>query len=329
MREFLTAGNRRNGTSKVGPFNRATPAHRAHQGLGEQEGRELGFPGGHESPRGKTARFRAGKVVPAAAVAATLAVGAAAFILIGGGGQPQASQLNAALGVQSAGASGAGIGHANGTASAMVRASLAPASPASKHTAKPSAKPSAKPAAPSTPTPTASAPRQAPASRAASAPAATKAASSPVAAASTSAKAPATLSCNLSGGMLPANVSAIVSFLLAHGYSNNAAAGIAGNIYQESKGNPESVGMGGGGLIGWTPLHPGMVTGNVAADLQTQLDALLTYNQVWASYIPALNAASSPASAADIYVTDFERAGIPAASTREAAAQDVAAACGI
>jgi hypothetical protein len=48
-------------------------------------------------------------------------------------------------------------------------------------------------------------------------------------------------------------VTAIVSFLLTHGYSDNAAAGIAGNMYQESKGNPESEGDGGGGLIGWTP----------------------------------------------------------------------------
>jgi hypothetical protein len=125
------------------------------------------------------------------------------------------------------------------------------------------------------------------------------------------------------------NVTAIVSFLLAHGYSHNAVAGIAGNIYQESKGNPESVGMGGGGLIGWTPLPSGFVTGNTGADLQTQLAALLTYNQGWSGYLPALNSASSPASAAYIYVTDFERAGIPAASTREAAATDVAAACGL
>ena len=38
---------------------------------------------------------------------------------------------------------------------------------------------------------------------------------------------------------------------------------------------------------------------------------MLTYNQGWASYIPALNAAATPAAAADIYVTDFERAGHP------------------
>ena len=100
-------------------------------------------------------------------------------------------------------------------------------------------------------------------------------------------------------------------------------------MYQESKGNPESEGMGGGGLIGFTPLPDGYVTGNPAADLQTQLEAVLTYNQQWSAYLPELNGAASPADAASIYVTDFERAGIPAASTREASAEDVASACGI
>ena len=137
------------------------------------------------------------------------------------------------------------------------------------------------------------------------------------------------MSCSGSAsGMVPANYAAIVSFLTSHGYTGNAAAGIAGNIYQESGGNPESEGDGGGGLIGWTPLPGGYVTGNPAADLQTQLAAILTFNHIWSQYIPTLNAASSPAAAADIYVTDFERAGIPAAGTREAAAEAVAAACG-
>jgi hypothetical protein len=130
-------------------------------------------------------------------------------------------------------------------------------------------------------------------------------------------------------GMVPANYGAIVSFLTSHGYTGNAAAGIAGNIWQESDGNPESVGDGGGGLIGWTPLPGGYVTGNYSADLQTQLAAVLTFNRIWSQYIPALNAASSPAAAAAIYVTDFERAGIPAVGNREAAAEAVAAACGI
>jgi LysM repeat protein len=130
-------------------------------------------------------------------------------------------------------------------------------------------------------------------------------------------------------GMVPANYGAIVSFLTSHGYTGNAAAGIAGNIWQESDGNPESVGDGGGGLIGWTPLPGGYVTGNYSADLQTQLAAVLTFNRIWSQYIPALNAASSPAAAAAIYVTDFERAGIPAVGNREAAAEAVASACGI
>jgi Phage tail lysozyme len=130
-------------------------------------------------------------------------------------------------------------------------------------------------------------------------------------------------------GMLPLNYVTIVDFLVAHGYTRMAAAGIAGNIYQESQGDPESVGTGGGGLIGWTPLPAGFVTGNAAADLQTQLAALLSYNQEWAQYLPVLNAATSPAGAADVYMNYFERPGIPAASNREGAAIAVAQACGI
>jgi len=128
--------------------------------------------------------------------------------------------------------------------------------------------------------------------------------------------------------MLPANYATIVSFLTTHGYTRLAAAGIAGNIYQESKGDPESVGSGGGGLIGFTPLPGGYVTGNPAADLQTQLNAILTYNQQWSQYIPALNAASSATQAADIYMNYFERPGIPEAANREGAAAAVASACG-
>jgi hypothetical protein len=128
--------------------------------------------------------------------------------------------------------------------------------------------------------------------------------------------------------MVPENYATIVTFLVAHGYSDNAAAGIAGNIYQESHGDPESEGDGGGGLIGWTPLPAGLVTGNPSADLQAQLEEILMFNEQWSQYLPALNGASTPAAAADIYVTDFERAGAPVAGTREAAADAVAQACG-
>ena len=145
----------------------------------------------------------------------------------------------------------------------------------------------------------------------------------------TAAARPAACTGTSTGGLLPANYAAIVIYLATHGYTPVGATGIAGNIYQESRGNPESVGTGGGGLIGWTPLPAGFVTGNPAADLQTQLAALLTYNQQWAAYIPALNAAKTPAAAAYIYMTYFERPGIPAAANREGAAAAVAQACGI
>jgi hypothetical protein len=295
------------------------------------------YSGRHVSARGKTARKRAGKAVPAAAVAATLAAGAAAYTLTSGG-HPQAGQLSASMGTVSLGK--AGPGTADGAASQLIVAGRAArATAAGKAAAAPrvSVSASATPSALASPVTAhnagssktdsgaanTAAPAAAPPSASASASASATASASPSVSAAT------TLSCAVTGGLLPDNVTAIVSFLLAHGYSGNAAAGIAGNIYQESKGNPESVGMGGGGLIGWTPLPSGFVTGAPAADLQTQLAALLTYNQGWSGYLPKLQSAATPADAAYIYVTDFERAGIPAAATREQAAADVASACGI
>jgi hypothetical protein len=341
----LNAGARRTGSGKFGLFKRA-----GQQGGKEGPHCQAGGPadphaGRHAGPRRQTTRKRVGKVVPAAAVAATLAAGAAAYALAGGGGLHAAQLADVAQPASLSGAAHVGIstadtdGRAEAAASAAIRvvktatASVARQSARAQDNSRPraAAKPSATPATAGTaeaatappapaaaPTPTATA-----TATAAPTPAPTPTASSSSTAAAT------TLSCNLSDGLLPDNVTAIVSFLLAHGYSDNAAAGIAGNMYQESKGNPESEGDGGGGLIGFTPLPSGYVTGNPAVDLQTQLAAVLTYNQQWASYLPELNSAATPADAADVYVTDFERAGIPAASTREASAQAVAESCGI
>jgi hypothetical protein len=312
----LSPGTRRNGSNKFGPFNAPVGVRRAQSGPDAPGERDPEYTGRHASPRRKTARRRAGKVVPAAAAAVTLAAGAAAYTLAGGG-QPQASRLNAAM-VQprAASASVAGPGPVDATTTIKVSATARPATarPAASragvaHTAQAAPRVSRPPA----PAHTGTAAHTGAVTRAASA---SKPSGRP-------------LSCDLNYAGLPQNVTAIVSFLLAHGYSPNAAAGIAGNIYQESKGDPESVGMGGGGLIGWTPLRPGLITGDPAADLNAQLGAVLVYNEGWSAYLPALNAAASPASAAYIYVTDFERAGIPAAATREASAANVAAACGI
>ena len=135
---------------------------------------------------------------------------------------------------------------------------------------------------------------------------------------------------SVAGGtaMLPLNYATIVNFLIAHGYTSIAAAGIAGNIHQESGGNPESGGAAAGGLIGWTPLPAGYITGNPTADLQTQLVALLAFNNRLGASLPALNATTTPANAAYVYMIDFERPGFPAASNREDSAIAVASACG-
>jgi hypothetical protein len=127
---------------------------------------------------------------------------------------------------------------------------------------------------------------------------------------------------------LPLNYATIVNFLIAHRYPSIAAAGVAGNIYQESGGNPESGDAAAGGLIGWTPLPSGYITGNPTADLQTQLEGLLVFNDNLGEFLPALDATTTPANAAYVYMTYFERPGFPAASNREDAAIAVARACG-
>lgn len=132
-----------------------------------------------------------------------------------------------------------------------------------------------------------------------------------------------------SGALLPENYPAIMEFLTTHGYTGVAAAGIAGNMYQESRGDPEAGGKYAGGLIGWTPLPAHYITGDVAADLQTQLEGVLTFNNQYPQDVTVLNAATSATAAADIYMNDFERPGYPAAANREAAAQAVAQACGL
>ena len=228
-----------------------------------------------QTPAARRPRTRVGKAVPAAGVAAALVVGAAAYGLVAAGGHSPTTQLSADMSLP-ASLSGTTHGHIgdDSAASTMIRTACRPVAPAS---AKPQPKAAAKPKAAS---PAAASAAAAP--RASSTAQAPRAAAPAPSASVSSTPTAKTLSCNLSDGLLPDNVTAIVSFLLAHGYSDNAAAGIAGNMYQESKGNPESEGMGGGGLIGFTPLPAGYVTGNPAVDLQTQLEAVLTYNQQWA-----------------------------------------------
>jgi hypothetical protein len=107
-------------------------------------------------------------------------------------------------------------------------------------------------------------------------------------------------------GALPANWKTIAGFLATHGFSKIAAAGVAGNIDAESGGNPEILeigGGGGGGLIQWTPYPASYITGDVARDLTTQLNAVLE----WGGGPGLVNRAKSPSNAAEIYQDYYER----------------------
>lgn len=93
-----------------------------------------------------------------------------------------------------------------------------------------------------------------------------------------------TESSSQSGGYYYQNLVSIAEFLMSNGWSRAAAAGAAGTIAGESTGNPESVGSGGGGLIGWTPIgsaapDSNIITGNASSDFDTQLTDMLAYFQ--------------------------------------------------
>ena len=106
-----------------------------------------------------------------------------------------------------------------------------------------------------------------------------------------------------------ANYLTIGKFLVQNGYTPVGAAGIVGCIAGESSGNPEAVGAGSYGLIQEQGAqYAGLVTGNASADLDTQLQAILAYNNAQGSNLIAmLNAQPTPTAAADFYSQYFER----------------------
>jgi hypothetical protein len=110
---------------------------------------------------------------------------------------------------------------------------------------------------------------------------------------------------------------AVGQYLVENGYSDAAAAGVASCVYGESAGNPESVGTGGGGLIGWTPIgsaapNSNIITGNPAQDMMAQLSDLLYYNstEIGQSLVSQLNGISDPVEAADFYSQNFEKPAV-------------------
>jgi Phage tail lysozyme len=123
---------------------------------------------------------------------------------------------------------------------------------------------------------------------------------------------------------------AVAQYLVENGYSDSGAAGVVGCMAGESVGNPESVGSGGGGLIGWTPISsaapdPNIITGNVAKDMMTQLTDLLYYNstEIGQSYVTQLNNTSDPVAAADFYSANFEKPAVLYSDVRPSVAQQI------
>ena len=126
------------------------------------------------------------------------------------------------------------------------------------------------------------------------------------------------------------NLLAIGQYLVDNGYSKAAAAGVASCVDGESLGNPESIGSGGGGLIGWTPLgsaapNANIVTGNASADMMTQLADILYYNsnEIGASQVAELNSQTDPVAAADFFSQHFEKPAVTDSDVRTSVAEQV------
>jgi hypothetical protein len=100
----------------------------------------------------------------------------------------------------------------------------------------------------------------------------------------------------------------VAQYLLAHGATKNAAAGIAGVIAGESGGNPEILEEGGGGgegLLQWTPgssasPYQPIITGDAAKDMATQLADMMGYISGRGG-LGSINAAGSAIGAADVF----------------------------
>jgi hypothetical protein len=106
-----------------------------------------------------------------------------------------------------------------------------------------------------------------------------------------------------------ANLLTIAKYLVANGYSKAAAAGIVGCVEGESSGDPEEIGAGSYGIIQEQgSQYASLVTGNASKDLDTQLTALIAYNNAQgAGLIAMLNSITDPVAAADFYSQKFER----------------------
>ncbi|MBK9769806.1 MAG: hypothetical protein IPP57_03090 [Candidatus Obscuribacter sp.] len=132
---------------------------------------------------------------------------------------------------------------------------------------------------------------------------------------------------------LRGNEQKIMDYFMGKGLTRAQAAGIVGNIHQESGGDPNRRQMGGGpgyGLAQWEGSRKQDLArfareqGKPISDLKTQLDFMykeLTSTESRA--FRALKTATSPAQAADIFQRQYERASRPNTPNRIAHANRV------
>ena len=125
-------------------------------------------------------------------------------------------------------------------------------------------------------------------------------------------------------GSVPIQIGKI---LTRQGFDRAAASGIIGNAYRESLWNPASVGTGGGGLWGFTTSPISLADlQNFArghrkpwTDVGIQTQFMLEHGGL--GMRGALNALTTPEQAAALFMTDWERPGVPALDERQAAAR--------
>lgn len=107
---------------------------------------------------------------------------------------------------------------------------------------------------------------------------------------------------------LPANATAIMDGLIADGLTPVAAAGILGNVEAESGGDLNSVGSGGGGLIGYTPISSAPAGGAPGQPIGAQISAIVAYIQrSYPGGVQQLDAFTDPEAAGESFAQYGER----------------------
>lgn len=140
-------------------------------------------------------------------------------------------------------------------------------------------------------------------------------------------------SASVTAGSNSQNLLSVARYLVSAGYSKAAAAGVASCVDGESAGNPEAVGTGGAGLIGWTPPQSmtqyggtchaaGIGNNSTQVDFANQCKAIVGYNNANGN-VAGLNAQTDPVAAADYYSQNFERPAVTDSDVRASVATQI------